>query len=62
MLSGEMVVLGSGDIATAMRASMAIPGAFAPVVTDKYILSDGEWKPIRINVDVRRPDKNPDKK
>jgi len=23
----------------------------------KYILSDGEWKPIRINVDVRRPDK-----
>jgi len=28
----------------------------------KYIMSDGEWKPIRINVDVRRPDKNPDKK
>ncbi|HYP65844.1 MAG TPA: patatin-like phospholipase family protein, partial [Steroidobacteraceae bacterium] len=29
MLTGEMVVLDHGDIATAMRASMAIPGAFA---------------------------------
>jgi NTE family protein len=53
MLSGEMVVLGSGDIATAMRASMAIPGAFAPVVTDKYILSDGGM--VRnIPIDVAR--------
>jgi NTE family protein len=41
MVSGQMVVLGSGDLATAMRASMAIPGAFAPVHLDKYILSDG---------------------
>jgi NTE family protein len=41
MISGQMVVLGEGDLATAMRASMAIPGAFAPVVTDQYILSDG---------------------
>src|SRR6516162_4530387 len=41
MLSGEMVVLDHGDIATAMRASMAIPGAFAPVITDQYVLSDG---------------------
>ena len=41
MITGQMVVLDSGDIATAMRASMAIPGGFAPVVTDKYILSDG---------------------
>ena len=41
MLSGDMVVLSHGDIATAMRASMAIPGAFAPVVTDQYILADG---------------------
>jgi len=41
MLSGNMVVLDRGDIATAMRASMAIPGAFAPVVTDQYVLSDG---------------------
>ena len=41
MLTGNMVVLDHGDIATAMRASMAIPGAFAPVVTDEYVLSDG---------------------
>ena len=53
MLSGEMVVLESGDLATAMRASMAIPGAFSPVVTDKYILSDGGM--VRnIPVDVAR--------
>jgi len=41
MLSGKMVVLDDGDLATAMRASMAIPGAFAPVVTEEYVLSDG---------------------
>ena len=41
MLTGNMVVLDHGDIATAMRASMAVPGAFAPVVTDQYVLSDG---------------------
>jgi NTE family protein len=53
MITGKMVVLDSGDIATAMRASMAIPGAFAPVVTDEYILSDGGM--VRnIPVDVAR--------
>src|SRR5689334_10113522 len=41
MLTGNMVVIGRGDIAGAMRASMAIPGAFAPVVTDQYVLADG---------------------
>jgi NTE family protein len=41
MLTGNMVVLDHGDIATAMRASMAVPGAFAPVVTDQYVLADG---------------------
>ena len=53
MVTGEMVVIGRGDIATAMRASMAIPGAFAPVTTDRYILSDGGM--VRnIPVDVAR--------
>jgi NTE family protein len=53
MVSGQMVVLHEGDLATAMRASMAIPGAFAPVVTDKYVLSDGGL--VRnIPVDVAR--------
>ena len=53
MLTGKMVVLDSGDLATAMRASMAIPGAFAPVVTEQYVLSDGGM--VRnIPVDVAR--------
>jgi len=41
MVSSKMIVLGEGDLATAMRASMAIPGGFAPVIMDKMILSDG---------------------
>lgn len=41
MVAGEMVVLSEGDLATAMRASMAIPGAFEPVAKDGQILSDG---------------------
>ena len=53
MLTGKMVVLDSGDLATAMRASMAIPGAFAPVVTEQHILSDGGM--VRnIPIDVAR--------
>jgi NTE family protein len=53
MVTGDMVVLGDGDLATAMRASMAIPGAFAPVVTDDHILADGGM--VRnIPVDVAR--------
>ncbi|MCC7256752.1 MAG: patatin-like phospholipase family protein [Gammaproteobacteria bacterium] len=41
MLAGEMVVLDRGDLSVAMRASMAVPGAFAPVVVDGQVLSDG---------------------
>jgi NTE family protein len=41
MVTGSMVVLDEGDLATAMRASMAIPGAFAPVIMGGKILSDG---------------------
>jgi NTE family protein len=41
MLTGRMVVLDRGDIATAMRASMAIPAIFAPVDTSEHLLSDG---------------------
>jgi len=39
--NGEMVVLGRGDLADAIRASMAVPGAFAPVVLDGRPLVDG---------------------
>jgi len=41
MRTGDMVVLARGDLAVAMRASMAVPGVFAPVVVGDYILSDG---------------------
>jgi NTE family protein len=41
MVTGTMVVLDQGDLATAMRASMSIPGAFAPVILDDMILADG---------------------
>ncbi|HMN45501.1 MAG TPA: patatin-like phospholipase family protein [Povalibacter sp.] len=41
MVSSRMIVLREGDLATAMRASMAIPGAFAPVLMNGMVLSDG---------------------
>jgi NTE family protein len=41
MQSGEMVVLDSGDLALAMRASMAVPGVFSPVNIEGRILGDG---------------------
>ena len=53
MLTGTMVVLDHGDIATAMRASMAIPGAFAPVVIDQFVLSDG-YVVRNLPIDVAR--------
>lgn len=39
--NGHLVVLGEGDLATAIRASMSVPGAFAPVELDGRILVDG---------------------
>ena len=53
MVKGQMVVLNRGDLATAMRASMAIPGAFSPVVSKPYVLSDG-FVVRNIPVDVAR--------
>lgn len=41
MVAGEMVVLADGDLSVAMRASMAVPGAFAPVVVGDMVLADG---------------------
>ena len=42
LLAGEMVILESGDLAAAMRASMSLPGFFAPVATeDGRLLADG---------------------
>src|SRR6266511_2405365 len=39
--NGEMVVVAKGDLAEALRASMAIPGAFAPQEIDGRLLVDG---------------------
>ncbi len=39
--TGEEVVLKSGDLARAIRASMAVPGAFAPVEMGGKLLVDG---------------------
>ncbi|MFT5397155.1 MAG: NTE family protein [Gammaproteobacteria bacterium] len=39
--TGEEVVLSSGDLSIAMHASMAIPGAFAPVKLGGKLLVDG---------------------
>jgi NTE family protein len=41
MLTGEMVTPVDVPLFTAMRASMAVPGAFAPITVDGRILGDG---------------------
>ena len=41
ILTGETVVLDHGDLADAMRASMSVPGVFAPVEIDGRLLVDG---------------------
>jgi NTE family protein len=41
IVNGEEVVFHHGVLPTALRASMAIPGAFTPVYTDDMVLVDG---------------------
>jgi NTE family protein len=41
IIDGNAVVLGSGNLAVAMRASMSVPGAFSPVELGQYMLVDG---------------------
>ena len=41
IVTGAKVVLSSGDLARAVRASMAIPGFFSPVEWDGRLLTDG---------------------
>ena len=41
IVTGETVALGSGDLAKAMRASMAVSGIFPPVEIDGRLLVDG---------------------
>jgi NTE family protein len=44
LVTGEMVELKQGDLATAIRASMAVPGVFTPQVIDGRLLVDGGLK------------------
>ncbi|MCL7945613.1 patatin-like phospholipase family protein [Marinobacter sp. ATCH36] len=39
--TGEQVVIGSGNLSEAIRASMSIPGVYAPVALDGRLLVDG---------------------
>jgi len=39
--SGDSVVIGSGDLTSAMRASLSAPGVFAPVEREGRLLVDG---------------------
>ena len=39
--SGDTVVMGAGDLTTAMRASLSAPGVFAPVEREGRLLVDG---------------------
>ncbi|QLI82716.1 patatin-like phospholipase family protein [Chitinibacter fontanus] len=41
LVTGKMVVFEDGDLVTAMRASMAVPGVFPAVNTAEHILVDG---------------------
>jgi NTE family protein len=41
LASGECVVMNSGDLASAMRASLSAPGLFVPVERDGHVLVDG---------------------
>ena len=41
MQNGQVAVLEQGNLARAMRASMSVPGMFAPVQVDERLLGDG---------------------
>jgi len=51
--NGETVVMSSGDLTTAMRASLSAPGVFAPVERDGRLLVDGGLSD-NVPVDVAR--------
>lgn len=56
LVTGDTVVLSEGDLARAMRASMAAPGVFSPAEIDGRTLVDGGIAmnlPVRVAVDMR---------
>jgi NTE family protein len=51
LVTGQMVVLSSGDLALALRATMTIPLAFSPVeMGDKLLVDGGLIEPIPVQV------------
>jgi NTE family protein len=59
LATGKSVVLGSGELAKAMRASMSIPSALVPVEMDGKVLVDGGIS-ANVPVDVVRQLCQPD--
>jgi NTE family protein len=53
LVTGEEMVFTEGDLKTAIRASMSVPGAFSPVYYDGRYLIDGGWV-NNLPVDVAR--------
>ena len=41
MESGQAVIMRDGDLATALRSSMSVPGVFSPLEVNGRILGDG---------------------
>ncbi|MCC8986474.1 MAG: patatin-like phospholipase family protein, partial [Candidatus Contendobacter sp.] len=59
LATGKPVVLSSGNLATAMRASMSIPSALAPVELDGKLLVDGgvsDNVPVDVARNLCKPD------
>ncbi|WP_159665148.1 patatin-like phospholipase family protein [Andreprevotia sp. IGB-42] len=57
--TGQMVVLKNGDIVTAMRASMAVPGVFPSVLLNGQTLVDGGIS-RNLPIDIARQTCHPD--
>jgi NTE family protein len=49
LATGEAVIMGSGSLVKALRASMSVPGVFTPVIDEDLLLVDGG---VAMNVPV----------
>ncbi|MFW6337428.1 MAG: patatin-like phospholipase family protein [Alkalispirochaetaceae bacterium] len=46
LVTGEEIVFAEGDLKSAIRASMAVPGVFTPVQYREQLLIDGGWSNV----------------
>jgi NTE family protein len=54
LMTGEQVTMSSGDLLTSIRASIAMPFAFAPIRVDGRLLTDGYLSdPLPVGVAIR---------